>query len=78
MQRRLPPRRLLRASSTPQKKIFVCPCHNARFDLSGKRLDATSPSPRDLDTLEMEIRGDEIWVKFQNFRTGTAQKIAEA
>jgi menaquinol-cytochrome c reductase iron-sulfur subunit len=61
------------------KNVFVCPCHNATFDLSGKRLDATSPSPRDLDTLEVELRGgDEIWVKFQNFRTGIPQKVAEA
>lgn len=61
-----------------QDNIFVCPCHNATFDVSGKRLDATSPSPRDLDTLEVEVRnGDEIWVKFQNFRTGIPQKVAE-
>lgn len=61
------------------RKQFVCPCHNGHFDLSGKRLDAHSPSPRDLDTLEVEIRNQtEVWVKFQNFRTGTPQKVAEA
>lgn len=61
------------------KNNFACPCHNGSFDLSGKRLDASSPSPRDLDTLEVEIRnGTEVWVKFQNFRTGTPQKVAEA
>jgi menaquinol-cytochrome c reductase iron-sulfur subunit len=58
--------------------IFFCPCHQASFSLEGKRLDETSPSPRDLDTLEAEVRGkDEVWVKFQNFRTGTPEKIAE-
>ena len=58
---------------------FFCPCHTASFDLSGKRLDAVSPSPRDLDTLEVEIReGTEIWVRFQNFQTGVAEKIPEA
>lgn len=61
-----------------EDKLF-CPCHAASFDLTGKRLDATSPSPRDLDTLEVEIRnGTEVWVRFQNFRTGTTQKIPEA
>lgn len=62
-----------------EKDIFFCPCHQASFDLQGKRLDETSPSPRDLDTLEAEVRGkEEVWVKFQNFRTGTPEKIAEA
>lgn len=59
------------------KNIFFCPCHNASFDLEGKRLDAVSPSPRDLDSLDVELRNDaEVWVKFENFRTGTSQKIA--
>ena len=58
---------------------FFCPCHSANFDLSGARLDETSPSPRDLDTLDVEIReGSEVWVKFVNFRTGTPEKIEEA
>jgi len=61
-----------------EKNIFFCPCHSASFDLTGKRLDETSPSPRDLDTLEVEIRnGNEVWVKFQNFSTGIPQKVAE-
>ena len=59
---------------------FLCACHNARFDLAGKRTDAVSESPRDMDTLdEVEIRnGTEVWVKFRHFRTGTAKKIEEA
>lgn len=58
---------------------FFCPCHSANFDLSGARLDETSPSPRDLDTLDVEIREEnEVWVKFKNFRTGTPEKIEEA
>ena len=58
---------------------FLCPCHNGRFDLRGKRLDAISPSPRDLDMLEVEVRNaGEVWVKFQSFRTGVPQKIADA
>lgn len=58
---------------------FFCPCHSASFDLAGARLDETSPSPRNLDTLDVEIRdGNEVWVKFANFRTGTPEKIEEA
>ena len=62
----------------PKSNEFFCPCHAARFDLSGKRLDAAhSPSPRDLDALQAEVRnGGEVWVKFENFRTGTPQKTA--
>lgn len=55
---------------------FFCPCHGASFDLAGKRLDATSPSPRDMDALEVEIRdNNEVWVKFQKFASGTASKV---
>jgi len=55
---------------------FSCPCHSAHFDLNGKRKDKKSPSPRDLDTLSVDIRnGTEVWVKFQNFQTGITSKI---
>lgn len=61
-----------------EKKGFFCPCHNASFDIEGKRLDATSASPRDLDTLECKIEGADVWVRYQTFRTGTAEKTADA
>jgi len=64
----------------PEKKGFFCPCHNASFDIEGRRTDAVSSSPRDLDILEVDaerLKQGEVWVKFQNFRTGTAEKIAE-
>lgn len=60
---------------------FFCPCHSASFDLTGKPLDATSPSPRPLDELEVDreaLKQGEVRVKFQNFRTGTSDKIEEA
>lgn len=61
-----------------EKKLF-CPCHMASFDLDGKRTDTNSPSPRDLDTLDIEIRNDsEVWVRFVNFRTGIPDKVVEA
>jgi len=55
---------------------FLCPCHNSTFAVDGKINDSKSPSPRALDELAVEIRNqDEIWVRFQNFRAGTAQKL---
>jgi menaquinol-cytochrome c reductase iron-sulfur subunit len=57
---------------------FYCPCHSASFDLAGVRIDQTSPSPRDMDSLEVEIRNEsEVWVKFQTFSTGTSRKTAQ-
>ena len=58
---------------------FYCPCHNSSFHLGGAIADAKSPSPRGMDSLEVEIReGNEVWVKFQNFQTGHAEKIPVA
>jgi menaquinol-cytochrome c reductase iron-sulfur subunit len=59
----------------PSKSGFVCPCHDSLFGLEGGRTGA-SPSPRDLDQLEVEKRGEEVWVKFQNFKTGRPDKEA--
>jgi len=62
-----------------ERDIFFCPCHTASFSITGERLEARSPSPRDLDTLEVEVRnGAEVWVKFEKYQTGTSQKIAES
>lgn len=64
----------------PAGKGFLCPCHDSRFNLDGSlAAGARSPSPRGLDTLEVEVRnGTEVWVKFQNFEAGKAEKIPVA
>ena len=59
-------------------KKFFCPCHNSSFELSGKISDASSPSPRGMDTLDVELKGNEVWVQFQNFRTGQREKVPMA
>ena len=65
-------------SYDPEKKNYYCPSHGALFDLQGRRLDEKSISPRDLDSLEVEIRdGTEVWVKFEKFQDGTAEKIVK-
>ena len=57
-------------------KEYHCPCHNSTFALTGQISSRSSPAPRGLDELEVEIRNEtEVWVKFQNFRAGQAKKI---
>jgi len=58
---------------------FLCPCHTAHFDREGRRTDKNSKSPRDMDSLDVvEIRGNEVWIKFEKFRTGIAEKVVES
>ena len=58
---------------------YYCPCHNSAFGLDGRITDPQSPSPRAMDTLEVQVRnGKEVWVKFQNFQAGHAEKIPAA
>jgi len=57
-----------------KNKDFYCPCHNSSFEVTGKVADPKSPSPRAMDELEVEVKGSDVWVKFQNFRTGQALK----
>ena len=55
---------------------FLCPCHDSRFNLDGTLASTNSPSPRAMDTLEVEIRnGSEVWVSYRNFEAGKAKKI---
>ena len=56
-----------------EKHAFYCPCHDSTFAQTGEVV-GSSPSRRGLDTLEVEVRGREIWVKFFNFETGIAEK----
>jgi Rieske Fe-S protein len=57
-----------------EKKLFVCPCHLATFNLDGSRTPGKSESPRDLDPLEVEVKGSEVWVTFQKFQEGTTER----
>jgi menaquinol-cytochrome c reductase iron-sulfur subunit len=59
----------------PDQSRFACPCHKSSFDLDGAVNDPASPSPRAMDSLDVEIRnGDEVWVRFQNFLPGREEK----
>ena len=60
-----------------ERKVFQCPCHTSAFDLTGKRLSEKSPSPRDMDALEVDpakLAVGEVWVPFVNYYPGKPKK----
>jgi Rieske Fe-S protein len=59
----------------PSRKGYLCPCHNSSFTLDGRISDPKSPSPRALDELQVEIRDDEVLVRFEKYLAGHEQKI---
>lgn len=65
---------------SPGAHIFKCPCHNSSFQLDGQIIQP-SPAPRRMDSLVCKVidsKGTkEVWVEFQNFYTGSAEKIAK-
>jgi len=61
-----------------ERGIYLCPCHNSTFTVAGSIGNPSSPAARGLDSLDVEVRGDEVWVKFQNFEAGQKEKIPVA
>lgn len=60
------------------RDVFFCPCHNSEFAKTGE-VRGTSPSRRGLDTLRVDLHEDgDVWVYFENFEPGIAQKISLA
>jgi cytochrome b6-f complex iron-sulfur subunit len=41
-------------------ELIWCPCHNGRFDLSGKNVAGPPPSP--LESFAVNVRGDDVIV----------------
>ncbi|MFN0053160.1 MAG: ubiquinol-cytochrome c reductase iron-sulfur subunit [Planctomycetales bacterium] len=61
------------------RKVYQCPCHDSSFNIDGSIANEKSPSPRGLDELAVKIKNEtEVWVKFQKFKGGTAEKISKA
>ncbi len=55
---------------------YICPCHDSVFALDGAIKNASSPSPRPLDSMEVKVSDDGgVWVKFENYRAGVHEKI---
>lgn len=63
-----------------ERKAYQCPCHDSSFKPEdGSILNASSPAARGLDELDVKIKNDqEVWVKYQNFRSGLAEKTLDA
>jgi menaquinol-cytochrome c reductase iron-sulfur subunit len=57
-----------------EEELFLCPCHPSLFDLNGKRLNDVSP--RYMDSLEAEVKDGQVFVKFEKFTFGIAEKKA--
>lgn len=55
-----------------EEEMFYCPCHAAYFAFNGERYDEVSP--RDLDSLEVKVEDGQVFVKFENFVFGIAEK----
>lgn len=51
---------------------FLCPCHDSFFSRDGAV--ETGPSPRGMDSLELETQGDLVAIRYQRFRQGTPAK----
>jgi menaquinol-cytochrome c reductase iron-sulfur subunit len=51
------------------RKLYQCPCHTSAFTTDGARI-LPSPSPRDMDKLDVEIKDSEVLVAFANFYPG--------
>ncbi len=57
------------------EKMFVCPCHQGRFDVkTGAHI--AGPPPRGLDKLQMKVEGGAIYTAYQDFRLGVPDKLA--
>ena len=53
---------------------FLCPCHHGAFDAEGRLVGG--PPPRGMDALESEVRDGRLWVRWQDFKIGTPDRIS--
>jgi Rieske Fe-S protein len=56
----------------PDQARFSCPCHGGSFDPDGTR--TAGPPPRPMDGLDFQVRAGRLWVRWQEFRTGVAER----
>jgi menaquinol-cytochrome c reductase iron-sulfur subunit len=57
----------------PDQSRFVCPCHGGIFNPDGEHTGG--PPPRSMDPLEFEVRAGRLWVRWQDFKIGVAERI---
>jgi menaquinol-cytochrome c reductase iron-sulfur subunit len=59
----------------PDRKTFLCPCHQAAFKFDGQKTNEVAP--RGMDSLPVVLSADsdpEVAVKFERFQPQTAEK----
>jgi len=52
---------------------FRCPCHGGIFSKEGTLV--SGPPPRGMDSLDSQIRDGHLWVRWQDFRISTPERI---
>src|SRR5262245_14416654 len=57
----------------PDQSQFLCPCHKGVFNAEGQPV--SGPLPRSMDPLEFEVRDGQLWVRWQDFKVGTTERI---
>jgi menaquinol-cytochrome c reductase iron-sulfur subunit len=57
----------------PDKERFDCPCHGGAFDADGRQVGG--PPPRSMDPLAFEVRAGRLWVRWQDFKIGVAERV---
>jgi len=57
----------------PDPSEFICPCHGGVFSKEGRH--TSGPPPRNMDPLEFEVRDGRLWVRWQDFKIGVAERI---
>ena len=59
----------------PDRKTFLCPCHQANFTFEGRKINEVAA--RGMDTLPVQLSPDpdpEVLVKFERFQPQSAEK----
>lgn len=65
-----------KVSYAEDRKVFQCPCHTSSFELDGKAIQP-SPSPRDMDPLDVTLDNGDIKIKFVNYLPGKVDRVAK-
>jgi menaquinol-cytochrome c reductase iron-sulfur subunit len=57
----------------PSQNDYLCPCHMSAFDLDGHKQNEIPP--RGMDQLEVKVKNNEVWVRYEVFKAGTPERI---
>jgi menaquinol-cytochrome c reductase iron-sulfur subunit len=57
----------------PDQSKFICPCHGGVFSEAGRQV--SGPPPRNMDSLDFEVQNGRLWIRWQDFKIGIAERI---